>query len=232
MDQYQIHFSCAITRDLARDPVSCPCNHLFDRPAIMQWLQTSRTCPVSRDFLSPTLLRTERLLALIIEQIFPLPPVVPELMEVEVENIPLPDNLLPALIDPFDLYPLQTLGLADLPPHVTTDGGRLNDFRVNQYNPHSNTTHIQPVVHRYNLAFIRRFAPDVRVHPHGFLHKYVYQSASDSLVAAALHNARQGLYIFDIFHLRQNVGGLHSFVIYSLARKADRTPNRLSRLRR
>ena len=55
--------SCAITLDIAYDPVVCPCGHLFDRPAIENWLRLHRSCPISRNYMNLPDITANRIVA-------------------------------------------------------------------------------------------------------------------------------------------------------------------------
>nr|WEU70893.1 MAG: hypothetical protein 3 [Hangzhou hepe-like virus 1] len=54
-------FSCSITKEIAYEPVTTPCNHLFDTPAITEWLENNRSCPVCRCYLHPNQLSTSHI---------------------------------------------------------------------------------------------------------------------------------------------------------------------------
>eukprot|EP00242_Pyramimonas_sp_CCMP2087_P010464 CAMPEP_0198219698 /NCGR_PEP_ID=MMETSP1445-20131203/75712_1 /TAXON_ID=36898 /ORGANISM="Pyramimonas sp., Strain CCMP2087" /LENGTH=98 /DNA_ID=CAMNT_0043897209 /DNA_START=389 /DNA_END=682 /DNA_ORIENTATION=- len=42
------------------DPVRTPCDHLFCRHCVNQWLERSKTCPTCREALEPEQLKKER----------------------------------------------------------------------------------------------------------------------------------------------------------------------------
>eukprot|EP00742_Colponemidia_sp_Colp-10_P001633 GILJ01001752.1.p1 GENE.GILJ01001752.1~~GILJ01001752.1.p1 ORF type:complete len:159 (+),score=10.58 GILJ01001752.1:37-513(+) len=49
-------FLCPITHEVMTDPVMCSCHqqHSFERSAILDWLKTHRTCPMSNEPLTAT----------------------------------------------------------------------------------------------------------------------------------------------------------------------------------
>jgi len=48
MGEIDEEFSCHITRDIFKDPVTCSSGHTFERDAITTWRQNHTTCPATR----------------------------------------------------------------------------------------------------------------------------------------------------------------------------------------
>ena len=48
LSQIDEQLSCHISREIFKDPVTCSSGHTFDRDAITIWLQTNKTCPITR----------------------------------------------------------------------------------------------------------------------------------------------------------------------------------------
>ena len=46
-------FTCPITQEIMREPVSCPEGYTFERSAIIRWLQSNPRNPLTRTSLNP-----------------------------------------------------------------------------------------------------------------------------------------------------------------------------------
>lgn len=225
--------SCSITQDVAYDPVTCPCGHLFDRPALITWLGLSSTCPISRNPMHMRDITTNRIVADIINALGfsrGVEASVPELADastaIESANIMSP---------PYIACADEHLGVVDLSPEQLSilDGDRficVEDFLVN---PQSS---LLPWVGEYlqqnNIKVLQKLNPS----PPGTFHyiamrKYTYHHISDDEAYVAYELASQGYFVYDLFSVHKNRSNTR-YILYSIEWLADSRPVPLARFKK
>lgn len=214
--------SCAITLDIAYDPVVCPCGHLFDRPAIENWLRLHRSCPISRNHMSLNDITTNRIVADVIAALGfqrDAPNEVPDTVDAAT------GVSTQSIIDaPFIACSEIPIGVADLSDEQQDylAGDRLLSLDNPLCNPAS-TFHqwVKDYIDYANRKMLQRLNPGPPGQHHYLaMRKYTYHHACDDQNQVAFELLNQGYFVYDLFSRHKN--RLHTaYVLYSIEWIAD-----------
>lgn len=253
------HLRCNITMDWAYEPVHTVCNHLFDWPAICNWLLVHRTCPVCRTYNLVTDLRPVRIVVDMLNTLG-----LSRTNQIEVANTATAstqtDDVVEELIGAFDRMSLDQvpelitpiingptapfiatsnihLSMADLPAESMLALGRGKLLEIDSNvptltNPQgSHINDIRETLQRQNLSVLASLGYDSSIPFHYLpLHKYVYQSADTDACSVAFSLSRNGYFVYDLFPTTTR-NGLVRYILYSINLKAHFSNNNLSSLR-
>jgi len=221
MEHIRSFFTCPITQSICSFPVFCPCGHVFEAEAIYKWLETHSNCPVSR-------------LPLSLSSLVYLPLVKNFLTGyTESSNMQVQTDTFDPFVPPFAYYGDDEPLDYDDEINSYIDKSRLVHFNKDSeyFNPQSKNPHVGPVVQIYNSAYLARLLPRVVEHAVVVIRKYLYSSRSDSLIEISRGLCRQGYFVYDIF-MYKNTGDLKVYCILSCDVMKDKSPNRLSMLKK
>lgn len=179
---------CCITMTYPRDPVMCPCGHLFDREAIYTWLERSGTCPVSRNALSINDLADQEYVLVLLRRYDLLSkPIKPY----SSSAVPLAYSFMEGTTIEQDL---SELGVEGRP--------RIVDIREHLCNPQTGNDVWYTISDRWNISFRNAVIPDVRMHGLVVCRRYI--DHSDSLVALCRRHGLAGRFMYDCFLLAKH----------------------------
>jgi len=226
------HFICSITKEIAYDPVVCPCGHLFDAPAIYEWLDENFTCPISRNWLRPSMITqcfvTRRVLDTYgITRLNYVPMQVnnvstqvdEDAFTASVVNLPLPPVIIVADIE------LSVSDLNDDCKDYLRDGMMRDIYDGCLFNETSLNRNIGHIVERHNNHYLLAHGIKLNTHTHIAVRKYTYHF-NGTVMQAAKALALKGYFVYDIFRVC-GAGFNTRFCVYSCDRLSDGTINPL-----
>lgn len=215
------------------EPVTCPCNHIFDRNAIHRWLARTQTCPISRQPLTINQLRPEMFIQKVLRENFPetLQPTVyqDEQLQDEEEDIMQTDMVdeedeevwIEALDNPFpfqgnDLFRGAMLAMISPP-----DSELINLDRDPEIGSAATLS-----VSNINTHFRRTWRLHSDIEVYGYINKYQIDDTDISCVALARRWAQAGYYIYRI----QIIPNQPFSYIWSLPRRRNGELHTLQRI--
>jgi len=210
-------FTCSITLEHAYQPMVTPCGHLFDRPAIEQWLVSNVVCPVCRSFLLPdTLIRLPFLESAFEKAGIVRPVERPDLFVVDDVPDLIPAPILPPILEMSDVSDSDEDMLdivSDLPSRLMVD------LSVQLINPRSSN---YGLLLRHVSIDNRRFVDTNRLAGvQSEISRYVYHSRGNitEVMRRAVNN---GYLVYDLFRLTPN-----RYMLYSVAYRINATIHHL-----
>jgi hypothetical protein len=235
-DDFTSSFNCSITLDIAYEPVTTVCGHLFDRPSIVNWLRSNDLCPVCRRYISDSDLTINRPVAQFIEAmgysrpILPPIPVVPELL---LDDDDVPELITLPVQGNFNVTPNGQI-FEFRPPFVAVTSTdtivlRAEDLfgdalvalgrgRLVLYHPHAsinpfsrNRALLMEAHNNSNFAIIVQLG--YRFGHNHYLSIRRYCTYAQTLAAASSALTAAGIFVYDLFHIR---GDLYSFLSISV----------------
>lgn len=222
--------SCSITQDIAYDPVSCPCGHLFDRPAITTWLRMSGRCPVSQQPLVAAQLYQNLAIAGVITALgfsrnTPNEPVTTEDAATTM--------YVPSIVAaPYLACADERVGVPDLGREQIDllSGGRLVCVQDDLINPQSdNVAWVRDFIIDNNRKVLNRLNPNPPgTYHHIVVRKYTYHHVSDDPSYVAYELARAGYFVYDVFSVHKNHRNTR-YMLYSIEWKSDGSQNTLTK---
>lgn len=245
------HFSCAISKSLVALPYNCPCGHLFDAVNIFTWVNTNNTCPVSRlPLLVQDLTFNNTVYQFLQELRLTDDTDVHDCATTTATEISRGDDTIamddftgtndlgiqtdefPPLVEPFVYLGNEIITVANLNENERRylGCGKLVDLADGIFNPISTNPHLEQVVDRFNMEYIRTLIPIKADHPNIVINKYAYQTRFD-LVATAKLLCRQGYFVYDLFKIGKH-DDLNQYVLYSTPILVTGQRNILSKYKR
>lgn len=226
------HLICPITGDVAYQPVECSCGHLFDSPAITQWLNNHQHCPVSRQHLTVAMLKRSLLVEAMLASL--------NLNRHDtctitgVNSVAVQTSSQPVMLAPYTCLSNDLISVSDLTPEQLNfhDGGRLLNVDDGLINPNSdNLDDIKDTIIRRNRSVLNTYnTPCDYLYRYLTLHKYTYQHKTMDPQVVATYLSNQGYFVYDTFRVGRN-NGLSNFVVYSIHYRAHGVVNQLPRYR-
>lgn len=222
--------TCSITQDIAYDPVSCPCGHLFDRPAITTWLRMSNRCPVSQQPLTAARLYQNLAIAGVITALgfSRNTPNEPVTTEDAATTMYVPSTIAAPYVACAD----ERIGVPDLGQEQIDilSGGRLVCVQDDLVNPQSdNVSWVRDFLIDNNRKVLNRLNPNPPgAYHHIVIRKYTYHHISDDPSYVAYELARAGYFVFDVFSIHKNHRNTR-YMLYSIEWKSDGSQNTLTK---
>ena len=227
--------TCSITLDVAYEPVTCPCGHLFDREAIRAWLIQHGTCPISRRPVMIADLTRCNVAATIIAGLGITRNHLGTDVVATTTSATQTEEPTVECYAPYIAVANVPVTVAQLPPDSVNFLGSARMICVEDglFNPHSGeVTHMVSYFKNANSRVLDTLHPrtDGRFH-YLAIRKYHYTHRSADTEEVAYSLSRDGFFVYDLFQVRRNINS-YTYVLYSIEWMSHQRPNRLPLWRR